>query len=60
MDHPYCMAIRIEESPSRGMLPELEPVKSQTKQRMWHKLQHRLFGRDDSPSAGPSSQPTTR
>ena len=58
MDHPYCMAIRIEESPSRGMLPELEPVKSQTKQRMWHKLQHRLFGRDDSPSAGPSSQPT--
>lgn len=46
------MAIRIEESPSRGIFPELEPVKSRPKQRMWQKL-HRLFGRDDSSSPSP-------
>jgi serine/threonine protein kinase len=50
------MAIRIEESPTRGLLPELEPVKSRTKQRMWHKL-HRFFGRDGSP--GPSPRPSS-
>jgi hypothetical protein len=52
----YCMAIRIEDSPTRGILPELEPVKSRPKQKMWHKL-HRLFGRDDSASLSPSPRP---
>ncbi len=51
------MAIRIEESPTRGIFPELEPVKSRTKQRMWHKL-HRLFGRDGGPSPSRSPNPT--
>jgi Protein tyrosine and serine/threonine kinase len=53
-----CMAIRIEESPTRGLLPPLEPVKSRTKQRMLHRL-HRLFGRDGSPSPSPGPQTTT-
>ena len=47
------MAIRIEESPTRGILPDFEPVKSTTKQKMWNKL-HRLFGRDDNSSSNPS------
>lgn len=47
------MAIRIEESPTRGILPELEPVKSRTKLRMWDKLQ-KFLGRDDNQSPAPS------
>ena len=51
------MAIRIEESPTRGMLPELEPVKSRTTQRVWHKLNW-LFRKDGSPTPSRSPQAT--
>ncbi len=53
----YCMAIRIEEDPARGTLPEPEPVKSRTTRRIWHKW-NRLFGKDCSPS--PSRSPQAR
>lgn len=54
------MAIRIEESPNRGILPELEPVKSGSRQSMWlwHKL-HGLLRREDSPNPSPSPKPMT-
>lgn len=53
------MAIRIEESPTRGILPEIEPVKSRTKQRMLHRFQ-KFFNKDvgRSPSPSPSPSPT--
>lgn len=55
---PYCMAIKIEESPTRGIVPQIEPVKSPPKERMWQKL-HRLLRRDDSPTASPCPRPST-
>ncbi|KAF7504054.1 hypothetical protein GJ744_002883 [Endocarpon pusillum] len=53
-----CMAIRIEDSPTGGTLPELEPVKSRTKQRMWRHKLNRFFGKDGSPTPSPSPQAT--
>jgi serine/threonine protein kinase len=58
LQHIHCMAIRIEESLTRGIEPEPEPVKSGTTQRMLHKL-HRFLKRDGSPSPSRSPQPAT-
>jgi Protein tyrosine and serine/threonine kinase len=52
------MAIRIEESLTRGIEPEPEPVKSGPTQRMLHKL-HRFLRRDGSPEPCSSPQPAT-
>jgi serine/threonine protein kinase len=50
--YPNPMEIRIEESPTRGLLPEPESVKSPTKQNLLQGL-HKFFSREDGRSQSP-------